>query len=72
MLKTNTITSSQAQHNLSAILDQEQNQIIPITNKSGAVSLLMSPQVLEDYVKDCIDAGLHNAKQSQAILDKYR
>lgn len=72
-----TLTSSQAQNNFGAVLDQSQRQIVSVTRRGRVVSLVMSPEVLQDYVDGVLatkakEQGLLSQDESRAILDKYR
>lgn len=70
------LTSSEVQNNFGAVIDQSQKEMISVTRRGRVVSLMMSPQVLEDYIDGILATKskefLHTAEQSKAILDKYR
>ena len=55
-----TMASVEAQNNFGNLLDKAQREMISVTRRGRAVALVMSPEVLEDYV----DARL--AMQAQA------
>jgi hypothetical protein len=74
---TKPLTSSEVQNNFGAVIDKSQKEMISVTRRGRVVSLMMSPQVLEDYIDGILatkskELGLHTAEQSKAILDKYR
>lgn len=71
------MTSTQVQNNFGTVIDHSQREIVPITRRGRVVSLVMSPQVLEDYIDGVLATksqalGLHTAEESKSILDKYR
>ncbi|MBR1374613.1 MAG: type II toxin-antitoxin system Phd/YefM family antitoxin [Cardiobacteriaceae bacterium] len=45
-----TITSSQAQNNFGAMIDKAQREIISLTKHGQVVAMMMSPEVLQDYI----------------------
>lgn len=73
----NSFTSSHVQNNFGLILDQSQKEVVSVTRYGRVVSLMMSPDVLQDYIDGILATeakkqGLHSAEQSQAILNKFR
>ena len=74
---TKSMTSSEVQNNFGAVIDQSQREMVSVTRRGRVVSLVMSPQVLEDYIDGILatkarEEGLLTVEESQAILDKYR
>ncbi len=74
---TKPLTSSEVQNNFGAVIDQSQKEMVAVTRRGRVVSLMMSPQVLEDYVDGILatkskELGLYTVEQSKAILDKFR
>ena len=74
---TKSMTSSEVQNNFGAVIDQSQREMVSVTRRGRVVSLVMSPQVLEDYIDGILatkarEDGLLTVEESQAILDKYR
>lgn len=45
-----TIPSVEAQNNFGALLDKAQRQMISVTRRGRAVAVVMSPEVLRDYI----------------------
>jgi prevent-host-death family protein len=45
-----TMTSSAAQNAFGSVLDKSQREIVSVTRRGRPIALVMSPEVLEDYV----------------------
>ncbi|GAC1378007.1 MAG: hypothetical protein NVS3B3_21730 [Aquirhabdus sp.] len=45
-----TMASVEAQNSFGNLLDKAQRQMVSVTRRGRAVALVMSPEVLEDYV----------------------
>lgn len=45
-----TIPSVQAQNSFGSLLDKAQRQMVTVTRNGRPVALVMSPEVLEDYI----------------------
>jgi ATP-dependent Clp protease adapter protein ClpS len=45
-----TMASVEAQNGFGNLLDKAQRQMVSVTRRGRAVALVMSPEVLEDYV----------------------
>ena len=44
------LTSSQAQNTFGTVIDKSQREIVSVTRRGRIATLVMSPEVLEDYV----------------------
>ena len=71
-----SISSTQLQNNFGAVLDQSQREMVSITRRGRVVSLIMSPEVLEDYIDGMLatKAKEHmlTPEESKAVLDRFR
>lgn len=45
-----TLTSSEAQNTFGTVIDKSQREIVSVTRRGRVATLIMSPEVLEDYV----------------------
>ena len=45
-----TLTSSEAQNTFGNVIDKSQREIVSVTRRGRIATLVMSPEVLEDYV----------------------
>ena len=59
-----TMASVEAQNGFGNLLDKAQRQMVSVTRRGRAVALVMSPEVLEDYV-DARLASKPKPKDSQ-------
>ncbi|OOR87388.1 hypothetical protein B0181_10335 [Moraxella caviae] len=72
-----TLTSSQAQNSFGRVIDKAQREAVSVTRHGQVVSLIMSPEVLEEYVEarlalEAKNRGMLSAEQSKSILDEFR
>jgi hypothetical protein len=72
-----TITSSEAQNTFGNVIDKSQREIISVTRRGRVATLVMSPEVLEDYIEGRMAQqteaqGMLTAEQTKITLDKYR
>ncbi|TDR30242.1 antitoxin Phd_YefM of type II toxin-antitoxin system [Hydromonas duriensis] len=72
-----TLTSSEAQNTFGSVIDRSQREIVSVTRRGRVATLVMSPQVLEDYVDGILAMqaernGMLTAEESEAVLNKFR
>ena len=72
-----TLTSSEAQNTFGNVIDKSQREIVSVTRRGRIATLVMSPEVLEDYVdgRMALEAqarGMLTVKKKKKSLDKYR
>ena len=72
-----TIPSVQAQNNFGTLIDTAQREIVSITRRGRSAALIMSPQVLEDYIEgrlamDAEAEGLMSEDETSAFLSRIR
>lgn len=72
-----TLSSSQVKNTFGEVLDKAQREAILVTKRGRIVSLIMSPDVLNDYIEGrmAIEAqknGMLSLDESKSILDKFR
>ncbi|WP_439328305.1 type II toxin-antitoxin system Phd/YefM family antitoxin [Lonepinella sp. BR2357] len=72
-----TVTSSQAQNAFSQLIDHSQREAVSITRRNKIVSLVMSPDVLEEYIDarlalEAKNKGLLTSSETESVLDKFR
>ena len=46
-----TLTSSEVQNTFGNVIDRSQREIVSVTRRGRVATLVMSPEVLEDYVE---------------------
>jgi hypothetical protein len=46
-----TLTSSEVQNTFGHVIDRSQREIVSVTRRGRVATLVMSPEVLEDYVE---------------------
>jgi hypothetical protein len=72
-----TLTSSEAQNTFGNVIDKSQREIVSVTRRGRVATLVMSPEVLEDYIEgrlaqEAEARGMLTAQQTKTILDQYR
>ncbi len=72
-----TMTSSQAQNTFGEVIDRSQREMVSVTRRGRVVALVMSEEVLEDYVEGrlALEAqanGMLTPDETKITLDKYR
>jgi replicative DNA helicase len=72
-----TMTSSQVQNTFGRVIDRSQREIVSVTRRGRVATLVMSEDVLEDYVEGrmALEAqarGMLSVEESKNVLDKYR
>ncbi len=72
-----TLTSSEAQNIFGNVIDKSQREIVSVTRRGRIATLVMSPEVLEDYVdgRMALEAqarGMLTVEETKKSLDKYR
>lgn len=69
-----TMASVEAQNSFGNLLDKAQRQMVSVTRRGRAVALVMSPEVLEDYVDARLamqaeTEGFATDEETQKFLD---
>ncbi len=72
-----TLTSSEVQNTFGNVIDRSQREIVSVTRRGRVATLVMSPEVLEDYVEGrlALEAqaqGMLTVEETKKTLDKYR
>lgn len=72
-----TLTSSEAQNTFGHVIDKSQREIISVTRRGRVATLVMSPEVLADYVDARLamhaeDEGFASEEETAAFLDSIR
>ena len=72
-----TIPSAQAQNNFGTLIDTAQREMISITRRGRSAALVMSPQVLEDYIEGQLAMaaeaeGLMSEDETNILLSRIR
>jgi hypothetical protein len=72
-----TLTSSEAQNTFGNVIDKSQREIVSVTRRGRVATLVMSPEVLEDYVDGILAMqaeanGMLTVEESEAVLNKFR
>lgn len=72
-----TLTSSKAQNTFGLVIDKSQREIVSITRRGRVATLVMSPEILEDYVDARLamqakEDGFASAEDTAAFLDAIR
>lgn len=65
------LTSSQAQNTFGTVIDKSQREIVSVTRRGRIATLVMSPEVLEDYVdaRLAMQAEEHGFATEQETID---
>jgi hypothetical protein len=76
-MKMLTLTSSEAQNTFGNVIDKSQREIVSVTRRGRVATLVMSPQVLEDYVDGMLaleaeKRGFASDEETQALLNSLR
>lgn len=72
-----TMPSVQAQNSFGTLIDTAQRQMISVTRRGRSVLLVMSPQVLQDYVDaqlamEAEKNGLASVEETEVFLNSLR
>ncbi|MEQ1601779.1 MAG: type II toxin-antitoxin system prevent-host-death family antitoxin [Methylophilaceae bacterium] len=72
-----TMASVEAQNSFGNLLDKAQREMVSVTRRGRPVALVMSPEVLEDYIdgRMALEAeamGMLSAEETKTALDKFR
>lgn len=72
-----TLSSSEVKNTFGEVLDKSQREVVSVTKRGRVVSLIMSPEVLNDYIEGrmAIEAknnGMLDKQASKTLLDKFR
>lgn len=72
-----TMPSVEAQNSFGTLIDKAQREIISVTRRGRPVALVMSPEVLGDYIDGILalqaeSNGLLSEVESKKVLDKFR
>lgn len=72
-----TISSSQVKNTFGEVLDKSQKEAVSVTKHGRVVSIIMSLEVLQDYIDGYMATeaqknGMLTAEESKLILDRYR
>ena len=72
-----TLTSSEAQNTFGHVIDKSQREIVSVTRRGRVATLVMSPEVLADYVDARLamqaqDEGFASEEETAAFLDSIQ
>jgi hypothetical protein len=72
-----TMPSVQAQNSFGTLIDTAQKQIVSVTRRGRAVALVMSPQVLQDYMDGYLATlaeaeGMTSVAETTTFLNQFR
>ena len=72
-----TLTSSEAQNTFGQVIDKSQREMISVTRRGRVATLVMSPEVLADYVDARLamqaeEEGFASEAETTAFLDSIR
>lgn len=72
-----TLTSSEVQNTFGNVIDRSQREMVSVTRRGRVATLVMSPEVLEDYVEgrlalEAKTQGMLTIEETKKTLDKYR
>lgn len=72
-----TMPSVQAQNSFGTLIDTAQKQIVSVTRRGRAVALVMSPQVLQDYMDGYLATqaeaeGMASVAETATFLNQFR
>ncbi len=72
-----TMPSVQAQNSFGTLIDTAQRQIVSVTRRGRSVALVMSPQVLQDYIDGFLAAqaekeGFASPEETEEFLNTLR
>jgi hypothetical protein len=72
-----TMPSVQAQNSFGTLIDTAQKQMVSVTRRGRSVALVMSPQVLQDYMDGYLatqaeKAGFASPEETQTFLNTLR
>lgn len=72
-----TMSSVEAQNGFGTLLDKSQREIVSVTHRGRVTALVMSPQVLQDYIDGYLaleaeKKGFASPKETEQFLNSLR